>query len=278
MRHPRMHARTAILIQASTAVAVIIFTYTALSRQPATKGRHSRGADRKRMGNLTDLEYCWFSTAIHIHLFARDAARTHRLAKALSVASHGSAQTNLTIVGDAAVIQRLEPEWPQGTYRFVTPRSISQLRMAPDDSGAPPLVMVFEDHMEPSPLYALWFQTHHCNARNHSATTVIGGGGDLASAVAGLAMTVDVWNEYVHWAAGHKESMSQTNTAVTPSIIRYLSLTPNTTIILPEIKGGSVFVRPVWQNSAYAEHDPTLMRSWDPSKVPAWGYTETKLR
>lgn len=270
-----MHPREILLLQTFTAAAAIIIVYVlfmqANPRQhPPT--RHSVPrilVPREHMLNIAKLIGCAPNIPpIHIVVFARDAKRTHRLVRSLDSAGYGQTTVNLTIAGDSSsVVQRLK-EWRHSAYRFAT-RSLAQLRI--HDNNNRSFVVVFDDFMEPSPLFALWYLIQYCQT-NASA---IAGGGEGVDNVAGLAMSAAVWNSFIRWASSNNNTLADLTTALVMDY--FISNSSNTTIVLPSIGGGNAFVRSEWQNPAYVEHAPKLTRTWDPVKEPSWGAVEIRV-
>ena len=87
-------------------------------------------------------------------------------------------------------------------------------------------------------------------------------------------MAAELWDGFARWATPF--AANDTTHSVTDAAVAYLSQLPNASIILPATKGG-VFVRDEWQNPAYVEHQPKLVRVWDPAKEQSWGAVEALL-
>ena len=268
-----MHPRDFLLIQTFLAATAIILVYMFFTQSRAEQHPSTRHSvlrilvPHEHMLNITRLIGCKPTIPpIHIYIFARDAKKVHRLVRSLDSAGYGQTTVNLTIAGDSSVVQRLK-DWRHGGYRFNT-KSLAQLRQ--HDSKA--LVILFDDHMEPSPLHALWFLIQHCQ----TSALAIAGGGDRAENAAGLAMAAGVWNSFIRWAYSNNHTLiTNANTAL---VVDYLvSRSPNASMVFPSIGGGNAFVRSVWQNAAYVEHAPRLTRTWDPVKEPSWGAVEIRL-
>jgi hypothetical protein len=180
-------------------------------------------------------------------VFASDAKRARRIVRSLGVAAYGHARVNLTIYGE-------------------------QMHGATASNRT--LVIMLEDHMEPSPLHALWFMIQWCALDQPNRTAIAGGGVDPTSAT-GLAMAAELWDGFVRWATPFAAN-DTTHSSITDAAVTYLSQLPNASIVLPATKGG-VFVRDEWQNPAYVEHQPKLVRAWDPAKEPSWGAVERRV-
>lgn len=271
-----MHTRDAILLQATVASAAIMLTYLVFIHADIPhKPRRHRVAriltpPRKLALNLVKLMGCNAVPDVHLCVFGSDAKRVRRLVRSLGVAAYGPARANLTIFGDSSIVQRLDDEWPLSAYRFVT-RSMGQMRLDANTTNNT-LVIMLEDHMEPSPLHALWFMIQGCALDQPNHTAIAGGGVNAASAT-GLGMTAELWNQFVRWAA---HAATNETHSITDAAVAYLSQLPNATIVLPAAKEG-VFVRDEWQNPAYVEQHPKLVRTWDPVKEPSWGAVEMRL-
>ena len=271
-----MHPRDAILLQATFISALILLTYLVAfhTDTPSQSKRHRvvriLVPPHKSGLNLVELMGCDAVPDIHLCVFASDVKQMRRLVRSLGSAAYGPARVNLTIFGDNAIVQRLDDEWQLGAYRFVT-GSLGQMRLdanATDNT----LVIMLEDHMEPSPLHALWFLIQRCALDQPNRTAITGGGVDTAS-ITGLAMTAGLWNGFVRWAT----RATNETVSITEAAVLYLSQQlPNASIIFPATKEG-VFVRGEWQNPAYVEHQPKLVRVWDPVKEPSWGAVEALL-
>lgn len=269
-----MHPRHAILLQASTAIAAILLTYLTLMRpgRSAHSTRHNLPRilvpkTRQTFDIAATMGCAGEVPNVHICVFARDAKRLHRLARALGHASYGQKRRRVvvTVLGDSKVVQRLDAELGPGTYSFTT-KTLPRIR--PENQT---MVLVLEDHMEPSPLLGLWFMTQWCAlADANGTTTVVGGGGESESDAAGLAMSAETWNSVAR-AANHNASAAVT----TRTMLEHIATLPNASIILPA--PGNVFVRQEWQNAAYVERSPKLTRAWDPVKEPSWGAVEIRL-
>ena len=265
-----MHPRNIILIQASSTVTVIILAYVffiqpkALTHQPTHHIVPIIPIPYEKTLSITKLMGCWpITPPIHIFIFANDPKRVNRLVLSLDSAAYSQTTVNLTIVGDDSVVQRLKG-WRHGAYRFAT-KSLLQLHLHSKNA----LVILLDDHVEPSPLYALWFLIQHCQT-NASA---IAGGGNGINNVAGLAIPATTWNSFVQWTS------STNHTRITTAlVVDYLSsLSPNASMVFPSIGSGNAFVRSEWQSPAYVEHAPKLTRTWDPVKEPSWGAVEIWL-
>jgi hypothetical protein len=249
-----MHTKDAILLQTSTLVAVLVISYLIFThpRSVVTPSAH-------RNNTSINVTGCGEAAIIHIVVLAQSSARVlHRLVTALDSADYGPATVVfLTIFGDYSMIENLE-SWRHGPHSFKT-RSYSQLRVHINDTET--LVIVLDDYMDPSPMYALWFLTQHCAKPN--ATAIAGGGGGKGLHTAGLAMSAEVWNAFlIHRATNHTSTVSV-----------YVSRLPNASVVFPSIDESMeyAFVRLEWQDPVLMEHPPKLMRAWNPEKP--WGAT-----
>jgi hypothetical protein len=260
-----MHTRDIILIQTTATIAAILIMYGVLVNLPEKKRHTPPRYQGPRALNFTELVSCETVPAILIHIFTSNIHNLKRLVTSLNAADYGPAVSNLTIFGDSSVVHRLE-SWKHGGYKFITPPRPQAYRL--QDSNKQ-MVIVLDDCMEVSPMYALWFLIQGCAQPN---ATAIAGGGKSADSVAGLAMTADVWKGFTrNWTAVN-------NTTPTKSVLSYLSRLSNSTIIMPLLPSKDhVFVRPEWQNPVYVEHAPKLMRSWDPEREPVWRAVEIRL-
>ena len=262
-----MHTRDVILLQSTALTAAILITYLVLVHPISHPPKHHTVprvlvSKSSKMLNFTRLVSCHTVPNIQLYLFAKDANHVRRLVQSLNAADYGPATANLTIFGDRDVVQKLEM-WEHGGYRFFT-RSLAQLRL--HDEKEEQLVIVFGDEMDPSPLYAMWFLIQRCA---HANTTAIAGGRESGGKVSGLAMSMDVWNSFIN---------APNSSATTDSVLTHISNLPNASMIIPSTTGNNhAFVRAKWQNPAYVEHDPKLMRSWDPAHKPVWEATELML-
>ena len=256
-----MHTRDIILIQTTATIAAIMIMYGVLVNLPEKKRHIPPRYLGPRTLNFTELVSCETVPTIQIHILASNIHNLKRLVTSLNAADYGPAVANLTIFGDRSVVHRLE-SWRHGGYKFIT-RHTPGVHQLQDSTKQ--MVIVLDDSMEVSPMYALWFLIQGCAQPN--ATAIAGGG-----SVAGLAMTADVWNDFT------RKWTTVNNTTITKSVLSYLSRLPNSTIIMPLLPSKDhVFVRPEWQNPVYVEHPPKLMRSWDPEREPAWGVVEIKI-
>jgi len=270
-----MHTRDIILLQTTATVAAILITYSVFAQSKPTESKTRRPliphilVPSASGFNVTKLIACPAIPAIHIQIFAQDARNLQRLVRSLDSADYGSAVANITVFGVYSVVQKLE-SWRHGGYKFAT-RSLSQLRIRESMmKNYNPVVIIFDDYMDPSPLHALWFLIQRCAHPN--ATAIAGGGGKDTDSVAGLAMSAEVWNGFVHYWT------TVNDTTTTASVVTYLSLLQNTSVIFPSLPSKDhAFVRSEWQNPAYVEHPPKLMRSWDPEHEPMWGAMEIRL-
>ena len=270
-----MHTYDITLLRTTAAIAAILITYSAFMQpylvSSKTKGPHTHSLTHNTKGlNLTKLISCQSIPLIHIHIFATNAHTLNRLVKSLDAADYGPATASITILGDYSVVQKLE-SWRHGDYQFAT-RSLSQLRRKAARDAEGSFVIIFDDYMDPGPLYALWFLIQRC--AYPLATAIAGGEGNDTNKIAGLAMEIETWNGFVnYWASINNDTIT------TASVVSYLSLTPNTSsVIFPSLASKDhTFVRSEWQNPAYVEQPPKLMRSWDTEHEPMWGALEVRL-
>lgn len=239
-----MHTKDILLMQTTAGIAVLLITYIALVR-PERQAPH-RTSHIKSI-NLTTLIACPATPSIiHIHIFANDARRLDLLVRALDAADYGPVVANITVLGDCSL--GFSGPWQHGGYSCTTP-------IGNASDGA--LVIVFDDFMEPSPMYALWFLVQRCA---HPSATAVAGGGSSMDDATGLAMTADVWNGFVAWGdAGNS----------TAALAMYIESIPNASVIFPSLESHT-FVREEWQNPYRTERPPKLMRSWDPERTPQW--------
>lgn len=242
-----MHSRNIILIKMFTAVAAIVAVYAVLVRVNF-KSKKNRVSGSGR--NITRFISCREKIPdIHIHVFASDLQSLQKLVKSLDAADYGGATANLTIFGNLSLVHTLG-SWRHGEYEFTSPENMHQALR--DET----MVIIFDDEMEASPLHALWFLMQHCA---HPNATGIAGGGQGANSVAGLALAPAVWNAFT--GARTNESAEPT----TLSVVSYLSRLPNSTILFPLLHATDhTFVRTEWQDPLLVEHEPRLMRSWEP--------------
>jgi hypothetical protein len=272
-----MHPRDIILLQTAFAAAAIIVTYIFFVIRPPSSSnprRHPTLRGHQRQLNLTELIGCGTPPDIRICIFARDAKRVRRLVQMLSSAGYGAAgRVSLTVVGGSEVVQNLDKVWLHDGYEFAGAHNMSATG---DGKNTTQLVIALDDHMEPSPLHALWFLIQYC----HTKASAIAGGGEGIDSTTGLAVDGAVWDGFAEWIATSNLT-SAANNITQPStalLIDYLSSsTPNASIVFPSIGGGNLFVRSEWQNPAYVEHAPKLTRTWNPEKEPSWGAVEIRL-
>jgi hypothetical protein len=273
VKHQQMHTNDIILLRTTAAIAAILISYSVFTQpylaSSKNQGPHTLKHDTNGL-NLTKLISCQTIPFIHIHIFATNAHALHRLVKALDAADYGPAAASITILGDYSVVQKLE-SWRHGDYQSAT-RSLSQLRRNTAQDADRSFVIIFDDHMDPGPLYALWFLIQRC--AYPLATAIAGGEGSDTHKIAGLAMKIETWNGFVNYRASINN-----DTTTTASVISYLALSPNTSsIIFPSLASKDhTFVRSEWQNPAYVEQPPKLMRLWDTEHEPIWGALEVRL-
>ena len=225
--------------------------------------------------NLTDIIGCQDVPEIHIFVFAQEAKRTRKMVQTLSSAGYVQSDVvNLTIVSDNVTLRDFKPKWTHGALEIAT-NSLEQLELRKRMDVASyynALVIILDDHSEPSPLFALWFLIQHCHT---NASAIAGGVGKGMDLVSGLALDADIWDGFIAWALESNHSLTSISTA---SVIEFLvSLPHGSSIVFPSINGGNTFVRAEWQNPAYVEHEPKLTRTWDPVKEPSWGAVEVRL-
>lgn len=249
-----MHSRNVMVLQTCASMALILITYGVLLMH-STKHR-SRHAGSKR--NITNFTTCQTVPVIHMHIFASSEQNLHRLIKSLDAADYGPVRANINIFSNQTLEHTTEP-WRHGGYKI----SEAPLPMEIQKSWHDTLVIIFDDQMEASPLHALWFLIQHCAQTN---ATAIAGGGESMDSLAGLAMTLDMWNAF---------ATKKITDLSTRSVVSYLSLLPNAIIIVPSID--HAFVRLEWQDPLAPERAPKLMRAWDPENRNKWGVKEMRL-
>ena len=262
-----MHARDVILLQSTTLMAAILITYLVLAHQKSpTITRHHPTrvliARKSNIPNVKNLIPCHTVPIIQLYVFTKNTKHLLRLMQSLNSADYGPATADITVFGNQT--EDVQMAWEHGEYRVVT-HLISHLAVHSDNET---LVVIFDDHMDPSPLFALWFLIQRCISTN---ATAIAGGMESDGVFAGLAMSKAVWNDIV---------LDPTTDTIhnTASVISYLSNIPNATVVVPHTTADDrVFVRSEWQNPAYVEHEPKLMRSWDIEHKPSWGAIEANL-
>jgi hypothetical protein len=264
-----MHPRKTVLLQASTAIAAIILTYVILTLT-TTRSRRSSPLFFLQNKENTDISRflgCSSMPFIELMILSKDITHTRRLVQTLNTAAYGHGGVNLTIFCDKSLVQELSPVWTIGGFKFAT-RSLSQLKIR---NHSETMVVVMEDHLQPSPLFALWFIMQRCtiNIRQLNSSA-IAGGGDSFQSISGLAMEAETWNRFIRWTLHNRSSSSN---HFIENIASYISSLPNASIFFPS---NNVFVRTVWQNPVYVEQPPILVRTWDPAKTPLWNAVEVR--